>query len=166
MFFLLPLYALILKVFFRKKLYINHVVHGLHIHSFVFIVMTLYWILAMVWKPATDVVEPWIFLTLLAYIVISFRNTYHIKFVTSFFKVAFSGFLYTIVLTVGMLLEVVISLFFYWICHHTTKESKTLRQNLRNIVEKHWPTHCFEVSHLLGLWYVGFSTFRKAIHTG
>ncbi|WP_421869691.1 DUF3667 domain-containing protein [Marinoscillum sp.] len=113
MFFLLPLYALILKVFFRKKLYINHVVHGLHIHSFVFILMTLYWILAMVWKPATDVVEPWIFLTLLTYIVISFRNTYHIKFVTSFLKVAFSGFLYTIVLTIGMLLEVAISLFFY-----------------------------------------------------
>lgn len=113
MFFLLPLYALILKVYFQKRLYINHVVHGLHIHSFVFILLSIYWVTKLLSEAAAQAIDFYILLLILTYIYISFKNTYQKKYVATFFRVFLTGFSYSILLFVGMLLEVLVSLFFY-----------------------------------------------------
>ncbi|MAE86280.1 MAG: hypothetical protein CMB80_26330 [Flammeovirgaceae bacterium] len=113
LFFLLPLYALILKIFFRKKLYINHVVHGLHIHSFMFIVLTIYWIIKIFSESAAEFIDFYFFLLISAYIVLSFKNTYHIKIGKAIWKTLGTGFFYWITLGFGMFLEVIISLFFF-----------------------------------------------------
>jgi hypothetical protein len=41
MFILLPVFALFLKVAFRKRLYFDHLIHALHLHSALFIVLML-----------------------------------------------------------------------------------------------------------------------------
>lgn len=47
MFLLLPIFALYLKVLFRKKayLYISHIIHALHIHSMAFLLLTFFLII-------------------------------------------------------------------------------------------------------------------------
>ena len=112
-FFLLPLYALILKVFFSKKLYINHVVHSLHIHSFVFILLTLYWIARMFSEGSAEFIDFYLFLLVCVYIVLSFRNTYHISTRKAIFKTLGTGFIYWMLLTFGMFLEILVSLSFF-----------------------------------------------------
>lgn len=110
MFFLLPMYALILKLFFRKRLYINHVVHSLHLHSFLFIVLTLFWILAILIEVPGFVAFT-IIIILLTYLVFSFRNTYTISFMTAFMKIALSGFIYLFVLNISFLVTLAISFY-------------------------------------------------------
>ena len=39
MFFLLPVFALLLKVAFRERFYFDHLIHSLHLHSVVYIVL-------------------------------------------------------------------------------------------------------------------------------
>ncbi|MEQ8473181.1 MAG: DUF3667 domain-containing protein [Marinoscillum sp.] len=113
MFFLLPLYALLLKMFFRKRLYINHLIHGLHIHSFVFINFTVYWIISLISESTAETID-FIFIILnILYIVLSFRNTYSVKYRTAIFKVFATGFLYTILLGFGLGIEALVSLFFF-----------------------------------------------------
>lgn len=41
MFVLLPVFALLLKAAFRKRLYFDHLIHALHLHSVAFLVMIL-----------------------------------------------------------------------------------------------------------------------------
>lgn len=47
MFLLLPIFALYLKMLFRKKpyLYISHIIHALHIHSMAFLLLTVFLII-------------------------------------------------------------------------------------------------------------------------
>lgn len=44
LFFLLPLAALLLKLFYirRKRFYVDHLVYTLHLHSFIFLLLTIY----------------------------------------------------------------------------------------------------------------------------
>lgn len=110
MFFLLPIYALILKLFFQKRLYINHVVHSLHLHSFLFIVLSLFWLYSMITEPSGFV----LFMTFslpTVYILASFINTYNISKTKAFFRVLFSGTIYTFVLLIALLITFLVSFF-------------------------------------------------------
>lgn len=113
MFFLLPIYALLLKIFFRKKLYINHLIHSLHIHSFAFVVLSLLWLLTLVSQKMADTIEIVFPITILIYIIFSFKNAYLVKLSSAIFKVLFSGFIYTIILTVSLIIGVLVSLLLY-----------------------------------------------------
>lgn len=113
MFFLLPMYALLLKAFFRKRLYINHLIHGLHVHSFVLIALTLYWIMALISPLLAEKIDVIFFIMICIYLILSFKNTYQIKYRTAVFKVMGTGFLYTVLLGFGLLLEALISLFLF-----------------------------------------------------
>lgn len=113
MFFLLPLYALILKVFFRKKLYINHLIHGLHIHSLTFILLSLFWLTKLFSEDLASIIDFYMFLMICVYVVLSFRNTYQIKYRTAIFRVLTTGATYCFLLIFGMIIEVFLSLLFY-----------------------------------------------------
>lgn len=113
MFFLLPIFALILKILFHKKLYINHLIHGLHIHSFTFIVLTIYWIIRFFSIELAETIDFYLFLICTIYVILSFRNTYQIKYRTAIFKVFLSGFIYIFTLSFGFVFEVLISFLIY-----------------------------------------------------
>ena len=112
MFLLLPLYALLLKVFFPKKLYINHLIHSLHIHSFVFMALTLYWIGA-IFITIPEQINILGFLLLTIYIAASFKNAYGLSKWTATYKVILSGLVYLIFMSIALVFETIISLLTY-----------------------------------------------------
>ncbi len=107
MFFLLPLFAAILKLIYirRGRLYVEHLVFVLYNHSFVFLSMLLLFTIDTNW------IEVPLLISMLAYIYISMRKVHqqsHIKTLTkyfllmiSYFVILFSSYLVTFV---GMLL--------------------------------------------------------------
>lgn len=113
MFFLLPLYALILKIFFRRRLYIHHLIHSVHIHCFTFLVLSVLWFVIIFSESLVESIFLYAFLLIIFYVVVSFRSTYEIRWRTSVFKVVFSGMLYMVVLAVGLLTEILLSFLFY-----------------------------------------------------
>ncbi|MCY3610608.1 MAG: DUF3667 domain-containing protein [Gemmatimonadetes bacterium] len=80
MFFLLPVYALILAVFYwrQKRYYIEHLVFGMHVHSFLFIIVTLMLIASL--TPMGAAGQAWtqgiLGLTVFAYPIIALRRFY------------------------------------------------------------------------------------------
>lgn len=110
MFFLLPLYALILKLFFIKRYYITHIIHSLHIHSFTFFILSIIWILGLMFSDFAKTALPFSFLICFVYIYFSFTKVYGIKRLTSIFKVSFSGLIYSIILAFGLAIGTILSL--------------------------------------------------------
>lgn len=85
MFVLLPLFALFLKWFYRKKTYyFDHAIFSLHFHSFAFLSMFILWSIDYFFKM--DVLSSFGFLLMFIYLVLALRNTYHQSFIRSFFK--------------------------------------------------------------------------------
>lgn len=80
MFFLLPVYALILAVLYwrQKRYYIEHLVFGMHVHSFLFIIVTLMLIASI--TPMGAAGQGWtqgtLGLTVFAYPIIALRRFY------------------------------------------------------------------------------------------
>lgn len=110
MFFLLPLYALILKIFFHKRLYINHLVHSLHLHSFLFSILTFIWIAFMIWY-AMGWLLVLTFLLLCFYIVLSFKRSYEISTRRAIWKLLGTGLIYYVVLGIAMFVTAALSFY-------------------------------------------------------
>jgi hypothetical protein len=94
-FFLLPVYAFILKIFFwRKGLYIKHLIHSLHIHAFVWILLTISYIPVLFF----DYKGPLFFLItfglLFFYLIISCRRLYQQRYFILITKLFGIGFIY------------------------------------------------------------------------
>jgi len=89
LFFLMPLAAFLLKIIFirRKRFYIDHLVHTLNLHSFIFLVMTIYALLHLV-IPG-KILFPIFFLSSLAYFFISMKKVYNQSKTKIFFKGSF-----------------------------------------------------------------------------
>lgn len=109
-FFVLPVFALLLKLFFwRRGLYIKHLIHSIHIHSFFFFLMGWVWALSLIIEDFED----WgIWLTLLAtsiYIVFSFKKVYKIKKRWAIFRLFFIGIIYYFLLAIAIIIGGLIS---------------------------------------------------------
>ncbi len=109
MFFLLPIYALLLKLFFlrNRKYYIEHLIHSVHIHSFMFFILTLMallsWFIDTVWLGWGSLI------ICTVYVGVSFRRVYRRRIRWVPLKVLFSGGSYLIVLSLGLLITLAIS---------------------------------------------------------
>lgn len=112
MFFILPIYAFILKLFYwRKGLYIKHLIHSLHIHSFVFFLLGICWILVMLIGGNAENQIPFIALTIsFFYILISLKRVYEVKWAWTVFRYFFIGFVYMIALTFSSSIGILVSL--------------------------------------------------------
>jgi hypothetical protein len=81
MFILLPVFALFLKVAFRQRLYFDHLIHALHLHTALFITLML--MLPLERAAAQSVLAMIIQLVLFAYVltvfVISVRHVYRVR---------------------------------------------------------------------------------------
>ncbi len=115
MFFILPIYAFILKLFFwRKGLYIRHLVHSLHIHSFFFFILMIGWILVLIiGEDSQDSISSLAVLISAIYILISFRNIYGVKWFWTIIRFFMIGFIYLIVLSMAIGVGVLISFVFF-----------------------------------------------------
>ncbi len=115
MFFILPIYAFILKLFFwRKGLYIRHLVHALHIHSFFFFIMMIGWISVLIFgEMANKIIVPIMMAIGAIYILFSFRNIYGVKWFWTIFRFFAVGFFYSITLSIAMGIGLLVSLVFF-----------------------------------------------------
>ena len=118
MFFLLPIFALILKILYmrRKVLYIQHLIHSIHIHAFSYLIYGL--ALAPIMLIDDDKVLGPVF-ALIAIIVVtvycfkSFRRVYEQSWFKTMVKFVLVGFMYSFAMFIGVIFEVAISLLFY-----------------------------------------------------
>lgn len=98
MFFLLPVYALMLAVLYwrKKRYYIEHLVFGMHVHSFLFIIVTLMLIASITPIGATG--QGWIQgilgLVVVAYPIIALRRFYGNGWFVTLVKAFVLGILY------------------------------------------------------------------------
>ncbi len=110
-FFALPIYAFLLKLFFwRKGLYIKHLIHSIHLHSFLFFTLTIMWVLALFIQDVEDFAIPISLLLIFSYSVISYSKVYKIKIGWSIFRASILGFIYMFFVSFVFLIGVLISL--------------------------------------------------------
>ena len=95
-FLFVPIFALILELFFRKGYYVDHLVFALYYHVILFLGFTMFFLIARLpWLPDVFVmIVRWaIVLWLLAYIPVAFRRVYGgSKLMTAVKSVAFLFF--------------------------------------------------------------------------
>lgn len=115
---LIPLFGLVLKLFYirRDHLYIKHVVHALHLHTFAylvygtFILITVYLINDEDFQPILNILA---FIIVSVYTYISFRRVYQQHWFKTFIKFFLVGQIYLFSISLFFLIEMVISLLLY-----------------------------------------------------
>ena len=104
MFLLLPVFALLLKAFFRDRLYFDHLIFSLHLHSAAFVIFAL--ILPLEEPASRQLVQLLLQLALfayfLAYLVVAMRRVYRPGWAALAYKSA------AVLLVYGMVLSVAI----------------------------------------------------------
>lgn len=114
MFLLLPLFALILKLLYirQKHLYVNHLIHGIHLHAFAFLLFTIT-LLAHLLINFDDLLILWIIVLLQflihIYALLSLKKVYQQGLLKSIFKLFILSNVYGFVLFVFGLSETIIS---------------------------------------------------------
>lgn len=110
MFLLLPVFALYLKMLFRNKpnLYIQHIIHALHLHSMAFLLLTLFLLIG--WFSSTYFF--WVtFLLVSAYAFLSMKNVYQQRWQRSLWKFMLLGMFYFTTLLFFVVIETAVSFF-------------------------------------------------------
>ncbi|MHC9511598.1 DUF3667 domain-containing protein [Kangiella sp. M94] len=103
MLFALPIFALLLGLFylFKKRLYVEHLVLLIHSHSFMFAVILLYlgWVQLVSWLPQLQVLHlGWfVFLGLILYLFYAQKNFYQTGYWATSWRFLLFGLLYTMI---------------------------------------------------------------------
>jgi Protein of unknown function (DUF3667) len=84
MFVLLPLFALWLKILYRKRFYADHAIFALHVHCFAFVVLLITLLLDNFVN--TDKFTGWGLLLIGIYVWLALKNTYQQSYRRSFLK--------------------------------------------------------------------------------
>jgi predicted RNA-binding Zn-ribbon protein involved in translation (DUF1610 family) len=109
-FFILPLYALILKIFYyRKGYYIMHLIHSLHIHSFLFFILGIGWAYCWLIAEVPDTVAIIGFTLASVYIIFSSRRLYQQGVGLIILKTLSIGFLYILLVSFVFLIGILLS---------------------------------------------------------
>ena len=97
MFLLMPLFALLLKLIFRKKkwFYVEHLVLSIHWHTFFFMVSLLLVAISLIFR--VDVPGPISLIIFTAFTLLSFRRVYNEKWIKTIFKTLQLFMLYTFI---------------------------------------------------------------------
>ena len=107
-FLLLPLFALILKLAYirRKKRYMRHLVFSIHIHSFIFIVLTIIVALYLLFDSNLYAIVTVLLFTVPVYFIIAMKKFYGQGIMKVIFKFLTVTFLYNIVFMTVLIVTV------------------------------------------------------------
>lgn len=105
-FILLPLFALILKLFYvrRKKLYIQHLIFSIHLHSFLFIILIPFTLLRLIFDSVPEFVNLLLLSSFPVYLLFALHNFYGQKWPKVVIKFLGIGIIYNLVLVSAVLL--------------------------------------------------------------
>lgn len=114
MFIMIPIFALLLKLLYvrRKILYINHLIHTIHIHTFSFFIYGL--IMALLyWWVENDDLQSWLVIGALVavstYAFVSFKKVYQQSWRKTLVKFWLTGFIYFYVVMIALFVEMFVS---------------------------------------------------------
>lgn len=113
MFLLMPIFALILKLaYFRKKeiFYIEHLIHSFHIHTFIFVMFSIYTLLSLFWELNAPGI---LMLVCMIYGYFSLRKVYGQHHKRTFVKFILIGFLYSTIFLIFLTIEILLSLLIF-----------------------------------------------------
>jgi hypothetical protein len=121
LFFLMPLFAMLLKIFylFKRRLYMEHLIVALHSHSFIFLALLLLTLIGLL-RSWANTAAPWlegvlgVAIFLLAwwipiYLLIMQKRVYKQGWFFTIVKYLTIGLCYTIMVTLGILVALAIS---------------------------------------------------------
>lgn len=114
MFLMLPAFAGMLKLLYirRKSLYINHLIHAIHMHSYAFLIYSIAMAL-MFWVIESDLLQGWLAFIAFAMVslnaYLSFKKVYGQHWFKTLVKFWVTGFAYLYLLLFALLLEIFIS---------------------------------------------------------
>jgi hypothetical protein len=109
---LLPLFALILKLFYirRKQLYIKHLIFSIHLHSFLFMILIPVTLLRLIFDSVPNVVNLLFFGAFPIYLLIALHNFYGQTWPKVVAKLVAIGVIYNFLLCTVVLLVFIKSL--------------------------------------------------------
>ncbi len=117
MVFVIPIFGWWLRVFFgyRGKLYIHHLIHSIHIHSFAYLIYGLTLIGMMLLIDSAVIIYQAILAVaiILVYSIISLKNFYGKSWITTIFRSLVMGLSYTISFVVFLFIEIVLSMLLF-----------------------------------------------------
>lgn len=92
-FVLLPLFALVLKLFYirRKQNYIRHLIFSIHLHSFLFFILTIIVALRLIFSSGMSVVNAVLLFSFPVYFILALRHFYgqnYLKVVLKFLGIS------------------------------------------------------------------------------
>ncbi|GAB2799650.1 DUF3667 domain-containing protein [Rhabdobacter roseus] len=113
MFILLPLFALILMLVHRRssKYYIEHLVYSIHVHSFIFLFVSILMVISWIVPSLSDWIQAFGVVVVVWYIYMSLRNTYKNSPWRTIYKFFLLSFAYSFLLTISGLLVVLATLY-------------------------------------------------------
>ncbi|WP_176214849.1 DUF3667 domain-containing protein [Reichenbachiella faecimaris] len=118
MFVLIPVFAMLLKLMYirRKTLYINHLIHTIHLHTFAFFVYGIIMAL-MHWLVHSDNAQEWMItgslFTVFIYTFFSFKRVYGQNWKKTILKFWITSWLYFYILVFAIIAELLISLLIF-----------------------------------------------------
>ena len=108
MFILLPVFALIMKLFYWRRYYAEHFIYSLHTHAFAFLIFTA--LVLIPDKGVGDILSKALFAWLMVYPLIALRRVYAQGWIVTFAKYLVVGSLYVVVFGLAMYVQTVIAL--------------------------------------------------------
>lgn len=97
-FILLPLFALVLKLFYirRKQLYIRHLIFSIHLHSYLFFILILVTSLKLLFEDGLSVINLALLLSFPVYFILAMRKFYGQSWGKVFLKFMCVSFIYNV----------------------------------------------------------------------
>ncbi|UJP64705.1 DUF3667 domain-containing protein [Mongoliitalea daihaiensis] len=112
MFFILPFFALILQLLYVRGgfYFVEHLIHGLHLHAFAYFLYGLAISWGFVVDQYSEQVLGWSFILVSIYAYFSMKKVYGQGWFKTLVKFLFLGLFYLLFLLLGLILEVYITL--------------------------------------------------------
>jgi hypothetical protein len=109
MFVLLPLFALLLKLFYNKKKYYysDHVIFSLHFHTAAFLIFLVFSIVSLLFPPFRNDAQNFQSLLVIIYLGIALRRTYGQPLLLTIVKTIGLALLYSILILTGYVVLVI-----------------------------------------------------------
>ena len=115
MFVLLPLFALMLKITFRKnnKYYVEHLIFTIHLHCFLFLFLSVVMIIKLLipesWHSVNNYFNFFVFISIVYYLLKALKTVYQRSTARTISKMVGLAFAYTITFSISLLMLVVIA---------------------------------------------------------